>query len=618
MVLATVSTCSLGACSGDSRPEGLPVFPDAGDGAGGTGGAAADAHETLPPCDTHGDCHVGSYCVNGRCVAELPPAACPADMASVAGLFCMDRYEASRPDATIASEGAVFGAARSRGGVLPWQGTGNGQAAAACEAAGKRLCSPSEWQLACQGPLRTVYGYGDGYEPETCNGIDTHGGGFHLLPTGSLPGCHDGWGVFDLNGNLWEHVQGGDGSLVRGGAYNCLDSRTLHRCDYIPGNWTPTALGFRCCSDAGEIVDAAPGPDAQDASLDGEPGDVGADGFADCAEDALEDAQEAASWDVESGCVEDAPDPQPEASFDAPPDALADSMNDAPVDVTEDVSQDVAIEATEDVALDTADDVLPEGPDDASEDVTLDQSEDVSADVSEDMGTDVLWDSAEEGYTDVLEDEAAPDTSAPCPDDMVLVDSFCIDRYEASHEDATATTYGTSTVAASRAGVLPWVSVTLPAARQACLQADKYLCRSHEWRWACSGATARPYAYGTVYEPSTCNGIDTFCYCGAVSCEALAVCPYPHCFNQTSTEGGGPCGAYFHLTATGAFPDCTSPEGVYDLQGNVWELVDTTDGIEHFRGGAFNCGDSETLHRCDYDADWGPTARGFRCCKYPQ
>jgi len=41
-------------------------------------------------------------------------------------------------------------------------------------------------------------------------------------------------------------------------------------------------------------------------------------------------------------------------------------------------------------------------------------------------------------------------------------------------------------------------------------------------------------------------------------------------------------------------------------------------GGEHFRGGAFNCGDSETLHRCDYDADWGLTARGFRCCKFPQ
>ena len=76
---------------------------------------------------------------------------------------------------------------------------------------------------------------------------------FRLEPTGYNPGCTNGYGVFDMNGNLWEHVFGGDERSIRGGAYNCSDSVTLHRCDYIPGDWEPSARGFRCCA-AGRFV----------------------------------------------------------------------------------------------------------------------------------------------------------------------------------------------------------------------------------------------------------------------------------------------------------------------------------------------------------------------------
>ena len=69
------------------------------------------------------------------------------------------------------------------------------------------------------------------------------------------------------------------------------------------------------------------------------------------------------------------------------------------------------------------------------------------------------------------------------------------------------------------------------------------------------------------------------------------------------------------MDPTGNSPNCASDYGVYDLNGNVWEVVDHGDNKEHFRGGAYNCYNSEQLHRCDYDADWGPSAKGFRCCK---
>jgi hypothetical protein len=200
-------------------------------------------------CSLDADCGDGFECLLHVCkVKSVGPIVCPDDMVAVAQAYCLDRYEASRPDAGPATAGLESGAARSVAGVIPWRVQDNAEAAAACEAAGKRLCTPEEWRLGCKGPDGTEYAYGDNYEATTCNGINAFGeGAFHLAPTGSFPDCTNEWGVLDMNGNVWEHVAGGDATQVRGGAYNCGDSVAYHRCDYIPGNWNPSALGFRCC-----------------------------------------------------------------------------------------------------------------------------------------------------------------------------------------------------------------------------------------------------------------------------------------------------------------------------------------------------------------------------------
>ena len=224
-------------------------------------------------CFEHNDCQRDQRCsAAGRCEPKNVPVAdqgvlpdsvqpirCPLPgMVKAAGRFCVDVHEASRVDATASSAGVGRGKATSRAGVLPWQVSTNTEADRACKAAGKRLCTPWEWQVACQGPARTVYAYGDTYQKKVCNGIDAFDNWqFHLETTGSFPGCMNKWGIFDMNGNVWEHTAGGTGMTIRGGAYNCSDSRTLHRCDYIPGNWTPTAQGFRCCADGVPVtVDA--------------------------------------------------------------------------------------------------------------------------------------------------------------------------------------------------------------------------------------------------------------------------------------------------------------------------------------------------------------------------
>ncbi|MBN2803119.1 MAG: SUMF1/EgtB/PvdO family nonheme iron enzyme [Deltaproteobacteria bacterium] len=226
-----------------------------------------------PECVNSEDCPFGYECYLNNCRAA-GQIVCPDDMRVIDNSFCIDTYEASRSDATFSLPGTDEKMATSRGGVIPWQVWDNQTAEAACEAAGKMLCTGSQWQRACSGPDDTVYGYGDKYEPATCNGIDTFcfcdsvinsgecpyphcyhdvGAAFRLEPTGSFKGCTNGFGVFDMNGNLWEYVAGGSDYSVRGGAFNCSDSEKLHSCSYVPGSWTPSARGFRCCS-AGEII----------------------------------------------------------------------------------------------------------------------------------------------------------------------------------------------------------------------------------------------------------------------------------------------------------------------------------------------------------------------------
>lgn len=224
-----------------------------------------DSGSCIYQCTVNEDCDERFYCENHRCLPEeTENIECPDEMVPVADSFCIDRYEASRPDATDLFAGIDGSFARSVQCVIPWRIGGNADAAeAACADSGKRLCTPMEWELACKGTDAAVYGYGNDYEPETCNGLDTFGiEHFHVTPTGSLAACTNEWGVYDMNGNLWEYVAGGSPQMVRGGAYNCIDSKTLHRCDYVPGNWTPSALGFRCCltpppaGDNGERVEA--------------------------------------------------------------------------------------------------------------------------------------------------------------------------------------------------------------------------------------------------------------------------------------------------------------------------------------------------------------------------
>jgi formylglycine-generating enzyme required for sulfatase activity len=193
-----------------------------------------------------------------------------------------------------------------------------------------------------------------------------------------------------------------------------------------------------------------------------------------------------------------------------------------------------------------------------------------------------------------------------CPAEMVsIADAFCMDRWEASRADATVDSPGTEGRATSRPGVIPWydadaqVGMNQAIASAACAAAHKRLCTAQEWRVVCRGPDDLDYCYGDAFDPVACNSIDAYCTCEDEE-------PFAHCYLE--------CGADFHVMPTGSFSSCTNAYGIWDINGNVWEIVAYDDGLDHYRGGAYNCRDSEQLHHCDYEATWDPSAKGFRCC----
>jgi formylglycine-generating enzyme required for sulfatase activity len=193
-----------------------------------------------------------------------------------AGSFCIDRYEASRTDASADAAGVDESQACSRPNVMPWVvDTMTDEVfatyQAACSAAGKRLCTAEEWLGACQGPASTVYVFGDTWDAEKCNCVDSFCDDYcaangivscntsqncgyqyscyHPVPSGQFPDCSNAYGHFDMGGNVWEIVSSTSSSTgyeIRGGAFNCGQPSQRLQCSFV-ANWTHLFAGFRCC-----------------------------------------------------------------------------------------------------------------------------------------------------------------------------------------------------------------------------------------------------------------------------------------------------------------------------------------------------------------------------------
>jgi sulfatase modifying factor 1 len=213
---------------------------------------------------------------------------CPANMASIGGRFCIDRYEAAlveilsngeeRPyDSFLPVEGHVVRAVSERG-VVPHGYVSEVQAKDACARSGKRLCKAAEWRKACMGPRKTTFGYGNTRVAGRCNdhGVSpmisvmqlevrrpwdwTHErmndprlnqAPNTLARTGAHASCTNEYGVYDMIGNLHEWVDDPEGTF-QGGYYldthlngdGCTYTTTAHGPRYHD-----YSTGFRCCAD---------------------------------------------------------------------------------------------------------------------------------------------------------------------------------------------------------------------------------------------------------------------------------------------------------------------------------------------------------------------------------
>jgi sulfatase modifying factor 1 len=216
-----------------------------------------------------------------------PGAVCPPGMAHIEN-FCVDYFEASLVETgggawspyLVLDAGKSYKAVSSQGAV-PQGYISADQAKSACANAGKRLCKPAEWDKACRGPQNTQYPYGKDFESARCNEHDKDASYTStilrvfkgdqsvfsdfkkmndprinqqpngLLASGAKARCFNGWGLYDMVGNLHEWIDDPAGTF-RGGYYSdtyrngsgCAYKTTAH-----PSNYHDYSTGFRCCAD---------------------------------------------------------------------------------------------------------------------------------------------------------------------------------------------------------------------------------------------------------------------------------------------------------------------------------------------------------------------------------
>lgn len=187
---------------------------------------------------------------------------------------------------------------------------------------------------------------------------------------------------------------------------------------------------------------------------------------------------------------------------------------------------------------------------------------------------------------------------APCPADMVLVEAFCMDRFEAPNIE----------------GEKPLVMQSAITAEAWCLERGKRLCTEDEWVMACEGPAHTVYPYGDEHQDGACNDDKTWI---APDEAVLATWPSP--------EAQAEVDALYQGAPSGSYPGCVSSYGVYDLTGNVEEWVIRTqyhvNEYPHVMKGCYwsgcyggakpRCGSTNPAHGSSFLF----YETGFRCCR---
>jgi formylglycine-generating enzyme required for sulfatase activity len=174
--------------------------------------------------------------------------------------------------------------------------------------------------------------------------------------------------------------------------------------------------------------------------------------------------------------------------------------------------------------------------------------------------------------------------------------SFCIDRHEWPN----------------RVGEKPAFMVTWGFAREACEKVGKRLCTADEFTFACEGEEVTPYAYGLVRDAKRCNIDKPYVQ------PRFRLQPYDDCLKSRT------CKAHMEeldqREPIGARPECTSPFGAFDINGNVNEWVDRPGEQAPWRSGLKGGWWGPSRSRCrpivtSHDENYVGYEVGFRCCK---
>ena len=146
--------------------------------------------------------------------------------------FMIDTYEASRTNATSETAGTGVTMACNYRNSLPWNNVTYEDALNACLDAGKRLCTKEEWKAACTSTSAA-----------SCN-VDA----LETSPTGSKSGCRSQVGVYDMNGNVAEWVEGG-GFRNASSEVSCSQEANYG----VNSSYAEQTTGFRCCQYASSL-----------------------------------------------------------------------------------------------------------------------------------------------------------------------------------------------------------------------------------------------------------------------------------------------------------------------------------------------------------------------------
>ncbi|HYO96440.1 MAG TPA: SUMF1/EgtB/PvdO family nonheme iron enzyme [Polyangiaceae bacterium] len=182
-----------------------------------------------------------------RCAEYERPSRCIGHRISLR--VCIDRYEYTQPAERLPRGDASF--------VIASQ---------TCTAIGKRVCTESEWNFACEGEEMRPYPYGFARAP-VCNqdrsALYEPGLRKQILkdwrqPSGSLSECTSPFGVYDLAGNLDEPVLRDAPPSVypfrnalKGGWWMAARNRCRPATTAHDDHYSGVQIGIRCCKAAG-------------------------------------------------------------------------------------------------------------------------------------------------------------------------------------------------------------------------------------------------------------------------------------------------------------------------------------------------------------------------------